>query len=119
MADLVDDADLGRLLTAADTAGTVIGALCHGVGGLLSAHRADGSFTFAGRTMTAFSNAEEGMTPLRDNAPFLIESRLRELGAEVTPGPPFSSTVVVDGNLITGQNPPSSVATAERFVAAL
>lgn len=114
MTDLVDDADLGRLLNEADARGKTIAALCHGLAALLSARREDGSFTFAGRSMTSFSDEEERQGGLGDKTPFFVEARLREQGATVTPAAAWSSEVVVDGNLVTGQNPQSSVATAER-----
>ncbi|NBH09129.1 type 1 glutamine amidotransferase domain-containing protein [Amycolatopsis sp. SID8362] len=112
MADLVADPALGRLLTAADDEGKLVAALCHGVAGLLAARRDDGTFTFAGRTMTSFSDEEERQGGLGERTPFFVEARLREQGAGVTPGAPWSSTVVADRNLVTGQNPQSSVDTA-------
>ncbi len=119
MTDLVDDADLGALLNDADAQGKTIAALCHGLAALLSARREDGSFTFAGRSMTSFSDEEERQGGLGEKTPFFVEARLREEGANVTPAAAWSSDVVVDGNLVTGQNPQSSVATAERVVARL
>lgn len=119
MTDLVDDAEAGRLLKEADAQGKIIGALCHGVAALLSARDEDGSFAFAGRSMTGFSNAEELLGGTGEKSPFFVETRLREEGAKITPAAPWSSEVVVDGNLITGQNPQSSVATAEQVVRAL
>ncbi|MFF3448589.1 type 1 glutamine amidotransferase domain-containing protein [Streptomyces sp. NPDC002667] len=119
MADLAHDTDLGRLLNAADTEGTVVAALCHGVAALLSAKTPDGAFTFAGRTLTAFADEEERQGGLGENTPFFLESVLRERGAVVETGAPWSSTVVVDGRLITGQNPQSSTATAEATLKAL
>lgn len=119
MTDLAADPGLGLLLTRADADGKIVAALCHGVAGLLAARRDDGSFVFAGRAMTAFSDEEERQGGLGEKSPFFLESRLRELGAEVTPGAPWSSTVVVDRNLVTGQNPQSSVDTAARVAAAL
>ncbi|WP_410652961.1 type 1 glutamine amidotransferase domain-containing protein [Amycolatopsis sp. cmx-4-54] len=116
MTDLVDDADLGALLNDADARGKTIAALCHGLAALLSARGEDGSFTFAGRTMTSFSDEEERQGGLGDKSLFFVETRLREQGAIVTPAAAWSSDVVVDGNLVTGQNPQSSVATAERVV---
>lgn len=119
MTDLAADADLGRLLNAADRRGAVVAALCHGLAALLSATKADGSFTFAGRSLTSFSDEEEHQGGLGDKSPFFVESLLRERGAVVTPGPAWSSTVVVDGNLVTGQNPQSSADTAKRVLAML
>lgn len=119
MADLVHDADLGRLLAAADEQGAVVAALCHGAAALLSADAPDGSFLYAGRSLTSFTDEEERQGGLGDGAPYLVETRLRERGAVVQTGAPWSSTVVQDGNLITGQNPQSSTATAEAVLKAL
>jgi putative intracellular protease/amidase len=119
MADLARDADLGRLLIAANTQGTTVAALCHGAAALLSAEAPDGSFAYAGRALTSFTDEEERQGGLGDGSPFLVESELRERGAVVQIGAPWSSTVVQDGNLITGQNPQSSTATAEAVLKAL
>ncbi|SDZ26214.1 Putative intracellular protease/amidase [Amycolatopsis xylanica] len=119
MTDLAFDAETGRLLKEADAQGKIIGALCHGLAALLSARKEDGSFAFAGRSMTSFSDAEEMQGGTGDKSPFFVESRLREEGATVTTAAPWSDQVVVDGNLITGQNPQSSVSTADRVNAAL
>jgi putative intracellular protease/amidase len=119
MADLAVSTDLGRLLNGADASGKIVAALCHGPAALLSAVREDGSFAFAGRELTVFSDEEEQQGGLGDKSPYLVESRLRELGAVVMPGDAWSSRVVVDGNLITGQNPQSSADTAQRVVEAL
>ncbi|MEU4089027.1 type 1 glutamine amidotransferase domain-containing protein [Streptomyces aureus] len=119
MADLAHDADLGRLLNEAEAGDTVVAALCHGVAALLSATTPDGGFTFAGRDLTAFADEEERQGGLGDNTPFYLESVLRERGATVETGAPWSTTVVVDGRLVTGQNPQSSTATAEATLKAL
>ncbi|CAM5642079.1 dimethylallyltransferase [Streptomyces pilosus] len=119
MTDLADDSRLGALLADADSRGQVIAALCHGVAGLLSATKEDGSFLFAGRSLTGFTDEEENQGGLGDQAPWLVESRLTERGADVKTGPAWSDTVIVDGNLITGQNPQSSVTTAKQVLAAL
>ncbi|MGM1065129.1 type 1 glutamine amidotransferase domain-containing protein [Saccharothrix sp. Mg75] len=117
MADLAVDPVLGRLLVSFADAGKVVAALCHGPAGLLSAVREDGSFAFAGRRMTAFTDEEERQGGLA--VPYSVEARLRELGAVLETGPAWSSTVVVDGNLVTGQNPQSSADTARAVLAAL
>jgi putative intracellular protease/amidase len=119
MADLAEDADLGRLLNQAADRGVLVAALCHGVAALLSAVREDGSFTFAGRRLTSFTDEEERQGGLGDNTPYFVEARLRERGARTEIGAPWSSTVVRDGTLITGQNPQSSRATADALIEAL
>ncbi|MFF4755427.1 type 1 glutamine amidotransferase domain-containing protein [Streptomyces sp. NPDC002514] len=113
MTDLVQDADLGRLLNEADAQARIVAALCHGVAGLFSAGKEDGTFTFAGRALTSFTDEEERQGGLGDTMPFFVETRLRDKGAVLRTGAAWSDTVVVDGNLVTGQNPQSSVATAE------
>ncbi|WP_395243368.1 type 1 glutamine amidotransferase domain-containing protein [Agromyces sp. MMS24-K17] len=119
MADLATDADLGRLLVDAVDRDAVIGVLCHGPAGLLSAVRPDGTFAFAERRLTVFTDAEEHAGGLGENSPYLVESRLVALGAIVESGEPWSSTVVTDGRLVSGQNPQSSAATAAAVVTAL
>ena len=119
MADLAHDADLGRLLNEADAQGKTVAALCHGGAALLSANKDGGGFTFAGRNLTSFTDEEEHQGGLGGNAPFLVETRLREKGAVLRTGAAWSNTVVVDGNLITGQNPQSSTGTAEAVLKAL
>ena len=119
MADLATDADLGRLLIDAADRGTTVAVLCHGPAGLLSAIREDGTFAFAGARLAVFTDEEERQGGLGENSPYLVASRLAELGAHLATREPWSSTVVTDGALISGQNPQSSVATAERLVAAL
>ncbi|MFE9021041.1 type 1 glutamine amidotransferase domain-containing protein [Streptomyces sp. NPDC007808] len=119
MADLAEDAELGRLLNEADAQDRTVAALCHGVAALLSATRADGGFTFAGRALTSFTDEEERQGGLGENTPYFVESRLRERGAVLDTGAAWSSKVVRDGNLITGQNPQSSKDTAEKVLKAL
>jgi putative intracellular protease/amidase len=119
MADLAHDSDLGRLLVETNARQQLIAALCHGPAGLLSATDEDGKFVFAGRRLTTFTDEEERQGGLGENAPYLVESKLRDLGAIVEAGPAWASNVVVDGNLVTGQNPQSSVDTARQVLAAL
>ncbi|ACL41638.1 ThiJ/PfpI domain protein [Pseudarthrobacter chlorophenolicus A6] len=119
MADLFKDADLGRLLVAADRDGKVIAPFCHGPAGLLSATDDAGTFTFAGRRLTVFSNEEELNGGTGENTPWLVEDALKEKGAIVNNAAAWSSHVVRDGNLITGQNPQSSEDVAKEVIKAL
>ncbi|WP_019548087.1 type 1 glutamine amidotransferase domain-containing protein [Streptomyces sulphureus] len=117
--DLFQDADLGRLLTAADAAGKVIGAVCHGPAALLSAVDAKGRWLFAGREMAAFTDEEERLFGTAEGAPWLLAARLRERGAVHSGGPAYQQFNVRDRNLCTGQNPASSARMAEDVIAAL
>ncbi|MET4592360.1 type 1 glutamine amidotransferase domain-containing protein [Arthrobacter sp. 754] len=119
MTDLFKDADLGRLLVAADRDGKVIAPFCHGPAGLLSATLDDGSFAFAGRRLTVFTNEEELNGGTGENTPWLVEDALKEKGAVIENAAAWSSNVVRDRNLITGQNPQSSEDVAKEVVKAL
>lgn len=119
MADLATDAQLGALLVAADQSGKIIAPFCHGPAGLLSATAPDGSFAFAGRELTVFTDEEELAGGTGEKTPWLVATTLAERGAIVKAGPAWSSYVVRDGNLISGQNPQSSEAVAAAVVSAL
>jgi putative intracellular protease/amidase len=117
MQDLAVHPTLGALLAAnLDDPGKAVGGVCHGPAGFLSAHRADGSWLFRGRTLTAFTNEEETAATFAGNAPWLLEDRLRLAGAVFEAAPPWTTHVVVDGNLVTGQQNVSSGAAASAIV---
>lgn len=119
MADLFQDAALGKLLVGANSGGKIIAPFCHGPAGLLSAVDGDGKFAFAGRRVTVFSNEEELGGGTGENTPWFVEDALKEQGAVVDNGAAWSSHVVRDGNLITGQNPQSSEDVAKEVLNAL
>jgi len=119
MTDLAHDAALGALLIAADEAGAVIAPFCHGPAGLLSASRPDGSFAFAGRRLAVFTDEEERTGGTGERSPWFVASALAERGAIIETGAAWSSVVVRDGNLISGQNPQSSEAVTAAVVEAL
>lgn len=119
MADLAHDPELGRLLTEADATGRLIAPFCHGPAGLLSAVDADGRFLFAGRRLAVFTDEEERTGGTGERTPWWVASTLAERGAIVEAGEPWSSFVVRDGTLISGQNPQSSAEVAAALLDAL
>jgi putative intracellular protease/amidase len=108
MEDLAVDATSGRLLVEALESGKPLGVVCHAPAALLAANRADGTSAFAGRKITAFSNEEERQGGLAGKAIWLLEDRLKAIGVDVQVAAAWTPNVVIDGNLITGQNPMSS-----------
>ena len=72
-----------------------------------------------GKKVTGFTNEEEEAVGLTEVVPFLLEDMLREAGGDYSKAEPFKPHVVVDGLLITGQNPPSSEPAAEALLEAL
>lgn len=97
----------------------VIAAMCHGPASLVGVTLEDGTPLLAGRTLTSFTNDEEAAAGIIDKMPFLLETRLRKLGAKFVEKPNWSDHVQVDGKLITGQNPQSSKSTALAVINAL
>ena len=87
--------------------------------GLVKATAADGKPLVAGKKVAAFTDVEEGQVGLTEKVPFLLEAKLKELGADVVGADPWSENAVADGKLITGQNPQSSVKAAKLCLEAL
>jgi putative intracellular protease/amidase len=117
MQDLSVSDALGRLLvTLLDTPGKVVGSVCHGAAGLLPARRGDGRWAFEGRRLTGFTNEEETQTGYAAKALWLLEDRLRAAGGKFDAGASFASHVIVDDDLVTGQNPASTAGTAQRVL---
>jgi putative intracellular protease/amidase len=116
MEDLAESLALGRLLTAMLDDDKVIAAVCHGPAALLSAVRDDGTWAFAGRNISGFSNEEETQAGLADRAAWLLEDRLREAGGDISTGSAWEPFSVVDRNIVTGQNPASSTEVAQKTV---
>jgi putative intracellular protease/amidase len=117
--DLTGDLVSIALIEAMDRAGKPIAAVCHGPAVLRKARAADGTPLVKGREVTGFSNEEEQQANGLDSVPYLIENELRRLGGRYTCAAEWNPHVAVAGNLITGQNPASSVGAAEKVLAAL
>lgn len=119
MQDLATDPDSAALIAAALGSGRPLAAVCHGLAALLPARTPEGTPVVDGRRITGFSDEEERIGGLAHLAPFLLETELRSLGADVEVASPWSDHVVVDGLLLTGQNPQSSASVAQALLAAL
>jgi putative intracellular protease/amidase len=99
--------------------GGVIAAVCHGPAALVGLTLSDGSALVADKEVAAFTNEEETAVRLTDVVPFLLQSRLEELGAKHVAAAPFQPCVVTDGRLVTGQNPASATGVAEAVIEVL
>jgi putative intracellular protease/amidase len=118
--DLYKDKDMGRVLTSAEKSDKIIGTVCHGQAALLSATDEKGNWLFKGAKLTAFSDEEEIEFGTAANAPWLLASRLRSCGAVYQRGEKnWGAYVVKDGNMISGQNPASSIPMAQAIIAEL
>ncbi|MGP9644641.1 MULTISPECIES: type 1 glutamine amidotransferase domain-containing protein [unclassified Halomonas] len=114
--DLAEDATSIRLIEGAMAANKPVATVCHAPGVLRHVKGTDGKPLVAGRKVTGFSNSEEDAVGLTNVVPFLVEDMLKESGGEYSKGDDWSSCVLVDGLLITGQNPGSSEATAQALL---
>jgi putative intracellular protease/amidase len=118
MFDYPGSSALAALVGEMYASGKIVAAVCHGPAGLVSAKTADGSPLVKGRKVAAFTDSEERAVGLADAVPFLLETRLKELGANHVSGPDWAPFAVRDGNLVTGQNPASAAKTADLVMAA-
>lgn len=116
MFDLPDNEKLHQVIRDLYEADKLVAAVCHGPAGLVGVKLSDGTPLVAGKTVTAFTDDEERETTLDKYMPFLLETRLRELGAEVIVRDNWTDHMQADGNLITGQNPQSTISVAKEVV---
>ncbi|MBL7773053.1 MAG: type 1 glutamine amidotransferase domain-containing protein [Chitinophagaceae bacterium] len=112
--------DLEKLFVAFYEAGKPSAAVCHSTTLLLEAKKANGELVVNGKTWTGFADAEEEYA---DKAvgmkiqPYRIETEAKKIhGTTFKVAAPFSSYVIADGNLITGQQQNSGAAAAELVV---
>ncbi|MDO5624066.1 MAG: type 1 glutamine amidotransferase domain-containing protein [Pseudomonadota bacterium] len=110
MWDFPDSAAAQRLIRAVYEQGGIVSAVCHGPAALVNARLSDGSLLVAGKHLAAFTDAEEEEVQSTHVVPFLLASTLTQRGATHEGAPNWHEKVVVDGRLITGQNPQSGAA---------
>lgn len=118
MADLATDPGVKFAIARAWDAGMLVSAVCHGPCSFLGVKLKDGSSLVKGRKLTSFSNKEE-LGYAADDVPFLLEEALVKEGAQFSSVEPWQPNVVVDGRLLTGQNPASAGPLAEEIVKAM
>lgn len=115
MWDFPDDAGLQRLTRDIYERGGIVASVCHGYCGLLNTTLSDGSLLVARRRLTGFSWREEILAGVAKKMPYNAEEQMKRRGARYEKALlPFVPKVVVDGRLVTGQNPQSAKATALR-----
>jgi putative intracellular protease/amidase len=117
--DLAEDAHSIKLIESMSAAGKTIAAVCHAPGVLRDVKSADGAPLVKGKKVTGFTNTEEEVVQLTKVVPFLVEDMLVKNGGLYSKGDDWQSYVVVDGKLITGQNPASSAQAAAAVLAQL
>jgi putative intracellular protease/amidase len=117
--DLVDDSTSTTLIEDFYTAGKPVSAVCHGPAVLRDPKKPDGSPLVGGKHVTAFTNSEEEAVELTKVVPFLLEDMLRGNGGNYSKADDWQEYALIDGTLVTGQNPASSAAVARAVIAML
>jgi len=117
--DLTNDRNALSLLEDMLAAKKPVALVCHAPGILTNVKAPNGEPIAKGRSVTGFTNAEEAAVQLVGVVPYLVESALKAQGANFLAATSFGVHVIQDGLLITGQNPPSSRATAQALIDAL
>jgi len=107
--DLPTDQTNIRLADEFYRSGKIVAAVCHGPAALVGVTEQDGTSIFKGKAVTGYSNAEEKKDGKLEALPFLLEDRVKSLGATYEKADElFAAKVVHSDNLSTGQNPASA-----------
>lgn len=120
MFDFPGNPDIERIVQAIAPRG-VVGAVCHGPAALVGLQRPSGQPWLQGKRLTGFSNAEELflIEDAHEVFPWLLQDEIVRQGGQFVEGPMYLNNIVVDGRLVTGQNPWSTWSVAEAMVEAL
>lgn len=119
MFDLADNVQVKSLLAEFADDNKIVSAICHGPAALVDVKLKNGDYLVKGKTLTSFSNKEEDEVKKSDKMPFMLETKLKEQGAVFKAKENWANHVIVNGNLITGQNPFGSASIAEAIIQAL
>ena len=118
MVDMLHEPMVKLAIVDAYESGRIVGAVCHGPVALLNVTMSDGSNFLEGRNVAAFTEAEE-IGHSEQDVPFMLDAALTDQGAQHTFAAPFEQHVVVDGQLVTGQNPASAAGVAHAMISLL
>ena len=121
MLDLATNKTLTDLIGKMYAQGSIVAAICHGSAALANVRMADGRYLVQGRAVTGFSAEEEAVFGKKGlvQFPFQIEQTLRARGGLWQEAPLMMPGVAIDGRLVTGQNPYSTMRVAEAVLRAL
>ncbi len=117
--DLANDRHSIGVIESNFAAGKPVAFVCHAPGVLQKPRKSDGTPLVQGKRVTGFTNSEEAASGLTDVVPFLVEDMLKANGGQYSKQADWADHVIVDGNLVTGQNPASSEAAAKALMGLL
>ena len=119
MWDFADNVELANIASEIYENGGAVAAVCHGPAGLVNIKLSNGKYLVDGKNVNAFTNEEEIAVKLENVVPFMLESKLIERGAKFSKAGLWQEKVVVDGRLVTGQNPASAKKVGEELLKVL
>jgi len=120
MYDLTDHPKSQALAKEIYENGGLVSSVCHGTCALVNVKLSNGQYLIKGKKVTGFSNAEEDAVQMTKDMPFLLEDVIKERGGLYTKASELWGThVLVDGQLVTGQNPGSSAELSQAIHKAL
>lgn len=117
MFDFPNNKFVQNAILTIDKQGGIVSVVCHGPAALADVKTPDGKSFIEGKNLTGFSSFEEVLARRKDKVPYLLEDFLKKDGANYHKALlPFIPHVVVDGRLVTGQNPQSAKAVAHKVI---
>ena len=116
MWDFADSAAIDKVTREIYEKGGVVSAVCHGPAALVNVKLSNGEYLVSGKNLTAFTNAEEDEAQGTAIVPFMLETELKNHGAKHHAAANWSNNVVVDGRLVTGQNPASASGVGDEVI---
>lgn len=119
MWDFAENKEIERISRVIYEKGGVVSAVCHGPAALVNIKLTNGQYLIEGKKVTGFSNQEEAAVDLTKVVPFSLEDMLVTRGGKFSKASLWKSHVVVDQNVITGQNPASAGAVGEAIAKAI
>lgn len=111
--DFPDSEAAQRVTREVYEAGGIVAAVCHGPAALVNAKLSNGRHLVDGKRVAGFTDSEEQAVGLEKVVPFLLASTLKQRGALHEGAADWQVKVVVDGRLVTGQNPQSATGVGE------
>src|SRR5215467_5775526 len=115
MWDLVDNPDSIALIESFYNSGKPVAAVCHSPG-VFHSVMIQGVPLVKGKRVTGFTNGEEADAGLTQVVPFLVEDELKRIGGLYEKAADWAPFAVVDGRVVSGQNPASSTAAAKALM---
>jgi putative intracellular protease/amidase len=115
MWDIVDNPDAIALIESFYNSGKPVAAVCHSAG-IFHRVMCQGEPLVKGKRVTGFTNGEEAAVNLTHVVPFLVEDELKRIGGIYEKAADWAPFAVVDGRVLTGQNPASSTAAAKAML---